>query len=144
MKIRFILARMTRPRCSDLSRYTTALTKLIPGEVVSGYVAGRSLLQAGALGLPWWIGWSIFCFLAVIGLRRWMTSDGTANPQVPTEWSAVCTSAASFVVWVFSFGDLFELLGWWNKVGSALILIGWTLISPLVAFLLWKAFHETK
>ena len=95
------------------------------------------------MGLSWWIGWTIFCFVAVIGLRRWMTSDGTSKPKVPTEWSAVCTSAISFVIWIFSFGDVFDLLGWWNKVGSAIILIAWTLISPLVAFLLRKALRET-
>lgn len=121
---------------AGVAKYADAVTKLIPGEVVAAYLTGKTMLQAGTLGLNWWLGWTIFCLLVVIGLRRWMTSDDANG--VPTEWSAVVTAALSFIVWVYSFGDVFQLLGWWSKEGSALVLIGWTLASPLALFLLKK------
>jgi hypothetical protein len=123
-------------------KYAEAVTKLIPGEVVAAYLAGKAMLQAGTppLGTSWWVGWTVFCLAAVIGLRRWMTSDKAAG--VPVEWSAVSISTLSFLVWVYSFGDVFQMLDWWNKAGSALVLFGWTLVSPLLLFGLKRVFRE--
>ena len=122
------------------SKYAEAVAKLIPGEVVAAYLSGKAVLQADTPppSVYWWIGWTVFCFAVVIGLRRWMTSD-TAN-GVPAEWSAVCISALSFVVWVYSFGDVFQILGWWSRAGAALVLIGWTLGAPLLLFLFKRYF----
>jgi hypothetical protein len=125
-------------------KYAEAVTKLIPGEVVAAYLAGKAALQAGApgetAGTGLWVGWTVFCLAVVVCLRRWMTSDKAAG--VPAEWSAVSISALSFLVWVYSFGDVFQILGWWSKVGSALVLIGWTVVSPFILFGLTKSFRE--
>jgi hypothetical protein len=125
-----------------VGKWAEAVTKLIPGEVVAAYLAGKAMLQAGSppLGTGWWIGWTVFCLAAVFGLRRWMTSDKSAG--VPAEWSAVWISVFSFLVWVYSFGDAFQMVGWWNKTGSALVLIAWTLVAPLILFGLKKFFRE--
>jgi hypothetical protein len=127
---------------TGVAKWAAAVTKLIPGEVVAAYLSGRTILQLGSPppGIGWWIGWTIFCLAAVLGLRRWMTSDKIN--AVPAEWSAVCTSMLSFIVWIYSFGDVFELLGWWSKTGSALVLIGWTLVAPLILFCFKKLFRE--
>jgi hypothetical protein len=125
-----------------VAKWAEAVTKLVPGEVVAAYLAGKSVLQAGSppQGIGWWVGWTVFCLAAVFVLRRWMTSDKTAG--VPAEWSAVWTSALSFLVWIYSFGDVFQMVGWWSKEGSALVLIGWTLVSPVLLFGLKKLFRE--
>jgi hypothetical protein len=127
---------------SGIGKWAEAVTKLIPGEVVAAYLAGKSILQAGSPppGTGWWIGWTVFCLAVVFGLRRWMTSDKAAG--VPEEWSAVWISVLSFLVWVYSFGDVFQMLAWWSKTGSALVLIGWTLAAPLILFGLEKFFRE--
>jgi hypothetical protein len=127
---------------SGVGKWAEAVTKLIPGEVVAAYLAGKSILQAGSPppGTGWWIGWTVFCLAVVFGLRRWMTSDKAAG--VPAEWSAVWISVLSFLVWVYSFGDVFQMLDWWSKTGSALVLIGWTLAAPLILFGLEKFFRE--
>jgi hypothetical protein len=127
---------------TGVEKWAAAVTKLIPGEVVAAYLAGKTILQLGSppAGIGLWIGWTIFCLLAVIGLRRWMTSDKSAG--VPAEWSAVWTSVLSFLVWVYSFGDVFQMLGWWDKTLAALVLIGWTLASPLILFGFQKLFRE--
>jgi hypothetical protein len=124
------------------SKYTEAVTKLVPGEVVAAYLAGKALLQAPSppLSAIWWVAWTVFCLVCVLGWRAWMTSDKAAG--VPVEWSAVVVSMLAFSVWVYSFGDVFEIFDLWNKVGSGLILIGWTLVSPLLLFWLKKIFRE--
>lgn len=124
------------------AKWAEAVTKLIPGEVIAAYLSGKSVMQSSTppLGTIWWIGWTTFCVLVVIGLRGWMTSD--TDSAVPAEKSAVTVSALSFLVWVYSFGDVFEMLGWWNKPGAALVMIGWTLASPLVLVLFRKLYRE--
>src|SRR5262245_17016702 len=74
-----------------VEKFAEAVTKLIPGEVVAAYLAGKSMLAGPPpAGTRWWIGWTVFCLGLVFGLRRWMTSDKAAG--VPAEWSAVSIS----------------------------------------------------
>lgn len=126
----------------DLSAWVAAVTKLIPSEVVAAYLSGRALLQAN-MDHPkvWlWVVWTLFCLGAVIVLRRWMTSDSSTN--TPAQWSAVITAAVSFLVWVYSFGDIFQLLQWWDPTAAGLLLIAWTLAAPALHLLLSKLLHE--
>ncbi len=126
----------------DRAGWVEEITKLIPGEAVAAYLSGRVLLRGSnpPLGVGWWIAWTLLGLVLVVGLRRWMTSDKTS--AVPAEWSAVCTSAISFVVWVYSFGDVFQMLGVWNSAGSGLVLIAWTTGAPLVLLGFRKLFGE--
>jgi hypothetical protein len=122
-------------------KWASAVVKLIPGEVVATYIAGKGILQGPPpSSTAWWLGWSILCLVAVFGLRRWMTSDTSAG--VPAEWSAVIMSMLSFVIWVYSFGDIFKLYGIWDERGSGLALIAWTLVAPLILFGFKKLFRE--
>jgi hypothetical protein len=124
-----------------LEKWASAVVKLVPGEVVAGYLAGKAILQGPpASSAGWWLGWTIFCLVMVFALRRWMTSDKSA--AVPAEWSAVIVSMLSFMVWIYSFGDVFKLYGIWDERGSGLILIGWTLAAPVILFGLKRLFRE--
>lgn len=124
-----------------VEKWAMAVAKLVPGEVVAAYLAGKSILQGPPpSSIAWWSGWTFFCLAAVFGLRRWMTSDTAAG--VPAEWSAVIMSTLSFVLWVYSFGDVFKLLGVWDERGSGLFLIAWTLVAPLILYGLKKLFRE--
>lgn len=126
---------------AGVEKWALAVAKLVPGEVVAAYIAGKAVLQGPPpSGITWWLVWTLVCLAAVFGLRRWMTSDKSAD--VPAEWSAVILSMLSFALWIYSFGDIFKLFGIWDERGSALLLIGWTLVAPLILFGLKKLFRE--
>jgi hypothetical protein len=131
-----------------VSKYAGAVTKLIPGEVVSAYAAGKSFLlsdtetfeKAWAKYHPEWIAWTIFCFVMVILFRSFTTSDKAAGDKI--EWSSVIVAAFSFVVWIYAFGDVFQGLGHWSKVSAGLVLFGWSLFAPFLLFGLKKVWGE--
>lgn len=125
------------PRKSYLDR----LVKLIPAEVVGLYLAGKSAIQASypqkadmppvpatPAEIRWWVIWTLFCLFAVFLVRAWATSDKPR--KVPVEWPAVCLAAASFLVWVYSFGDVFERLDYWSPLPSSLLVLAWTFSVP--------------
>jgi hypothetical protein len=86
----------------------------------------------------YWIGWTLFCFVAVIIVRAWATSD--TERDVKPEWPAVGIAATSFLVWVYSLGDAFARPkiffglehGIWEPLLAMLIVFAWTLIVPVV------------
>ena len=130
-------------RGEGLSKYTQAATKLIPAEVVAAYLAGKAILLGdNSSSIVWWVGWTLVCLVFVIVLRAYATSDNTAG--VPPERPAVFISALSFLVWVYSFGDVFQMLGLWSKLGSGLLLIVWSLASPLLFLGLTKVARPAK
>lgn len=123
--------------------YVDRLLKLIPAEVVALYLAGKVQISSRfALGTPtaagttapaaeqtaWYI-WTIFCLGALVLVRRWATSD--RNAAVPPEWVAIFFTAISFLIWVYSFGDIFSrVLHIWDPLPATLLVLGWTFVTP--------------
>lgn len=125
---------------APVKEYVDRLVKLVPAEVVSLYLAGKAGIQARfpsggttAAGMisqnAFWIGWTLFCLFAVIVLRAWVTSDSARN--VKPEWKAVWIAAASFIVWVYSMGDVFALHGIWEPLLAMLLVLAWTFAAPI-------------
>ncbi len=131
--------------------YVERLVKLIPAEIVAVYLAGKSGIQAAfspsapanaSQGLisenAYWIGWTGFCFVMAIIVRAWATSDSQRG--VTPEWPAVGIAAASFLVWVYSLGDVFARPkiffgldhGIWEPLLAMLIVFAWTAIVPII------------
>src|SRR5436190_21380216 len=103
------------PTPDPAKNYVDRLVKLIPAEIVSVYLVGKAGIQAAfPPGAPanatqgfisenaYWIGWTLFCFIAVIVVRAWATSD--SKQGVKPEWPAVGIAAISFLIWVYSLG----------------------------------------
>lgn len=120
--------------------YLERLIKLVPAEVVALYLAGTAAIKA-TFPHPenppvftleeqyFWLGWTAFCLVAVVVVRAWATSskpDGIAP-----EWRAVTIAAVSFVIWVYSLGDVFVPIGWWKPLLATLAVLGWTFAVPL-------------
>jgi hypothetical protein len=108
--------------------WTDAVIKLIPGEVVAAYLAGKSLLPLNDKSL--WVIFTGGCLIVVFLFRLWATKDKKA--KVPPEWSAAIISTVSFGVWVYSLGDVFKMFGYWTPENSTLVLTAWTLACPVL------------
>ena len=76
-----------------------------PSELVGVYLVGKAGIQAGFTDKAdhsqdmfsegtYWIGWTVFCLLAVIAIRSWATSDEVT----PVEKPAVAIAAISFLI----------------------------------------------
>jgi hypothetical protein len=124
----------------DKPGYQETLVKLIPAEVVGLYLGGKNAIEAYFQGPArpdsgdepnFWLWWTIICLVGLILYRRWATSEKDAG--VPPEWWAVGLSAASFLVWVYSFGDVFrEKFHIWHALIATLLVLGWTFFVPFV------------
>lgn len=106
--------------------YAKRLLKMIPAEVVAGYLAGTGVIE----GRPqeWLLGWTIFCFGATIVVRAWGTADPQANKG--PDWLHVFVSAVAFAIWVYAIGGVFATYGLYDGGLATLMMIAWTLIWP--------------
>ncbi len=133
-------APLARTEPDPAKAYLERLVKLIPAEVVALYLAGAGAIKAAFPGAAagsvpvseqaYWWGWTIFCFAAVILVRAWATSS--RPEKLAPEWPAVGIAAISFVIWVYSLGDAFDRVGWWEPLLATLLVLAWTFVIPLV------------
>jgi hypothetical protein len=121
-------------------QYIERIVKLIPSEVVGVYLVGKAGIQARFTDkadhsqdlfseTTYWVGWTVFCFLAVIAVRAWATSD----QNTPVEKPAVAIAAIS----IYSLGDVFKIIAVrnhaiWDSLLAMLLVFAWTLIVPLI------------
>jgi hypothetical protein len=129
------------PASNDLKKYTDRLVRLVPAEIVGLYLAGRTAItskfvtgvapdrNAILTERTSWLLWSIICLVLVFFVRCWATSDSAR--KVPPEWGAVGIAIVSFVVWVYSFGDVFRVaFNIWDPLLATFLVLGWTFIVP--------------
>lgn len=106
--------------------YLARLLKLIPAEVVALYLVGKGLLpQAHTLA---WISWTVVCLLAVIVVRA--SATRSLKDQLGPQWPAVAIAVGSFVIWVYSLGDVFQLLSVYVPYLASLLVLTWTFFLP--------------
>ncbi|PID37107.1 MAG: hypothetical protein CR993_01555 [Rhodobacterales bacterium] len=95
------------------------------------YLTGRgfalSLADEGA-GNYAVVGWAVFCTLAVIVVRYLGTRENGSPPQIP----AVVISTLSFLVWIYSIGDVPALYGVYFPSLGALLVMSMAVLAPLV------------
>jgi hypothetical protein len=127
------------------SEYLERLVKLIPTEIIGLYLGGKAAIQTryidfhspGPDGLTpstlgpnenvAWVGWTAICFFALLSVRAWATKEDE-RPQ----WGSVGISAVSFLIWVYAFGDVFDLvLGIWDPLPATLLVLVWTFAIPV-------------
>ena len=129
---------------NSAKQYVERVVKLIPSEVVGVYLVGKAGIQAKFAEkvdhsqdlfseTSYWIGWTLFCFIAVILIRCWATSDKNTPIEIP----AVAIAAVSFLIWIYSLGDVFKLVmvrnhSLWDSLLALFLVLAWTLLLPLI------------
>jgi hypothetical protein len=127
-------------RDDEAKNYLERLLLLMPGEIVALYLAGRSAITGyfestpkTASNIPestTWIVWTIVCIGLFVVIRRWGTSDKTRS--IRPEWWAIAIAGISFLVWVYSCGDVFKVaFDIWNPLVATLLVMVWTFVTPL-------------
>ena len=99
------------------------LVKLVPGEIVAVYLAGRPLAAERFADQ-----WPVVCLVLLLIVRAFATSD-RRGPQ----WLSVAISAVSFVLWVLAMGGHFLTFTLDANVASLAVLV-WTTLVPM----LWR------
>lgn len=110
---------------ADFQDYLGRLIKLIPAEVISLYLVGKGFIETEQNLL---LFWTVFGLGAVLIVRLYGTADPKEHqpPQLP----AVFIACISYLVWVYSMGDVSALIGiHYPKIGSLLVL-GWSFVVP--------------
>ena len=121
------LAAAGASRGDEFKFYVERVVKLIPGEVVSAYVVGAGFIPSSAIGVQW--GWLAFCFVVVIAIRAFATSDPAS--KLSPQWMTVLVSAVSFLIWTYQLGGPFTTAGLSIGWLASLLIVGWSLVLPI-------------
>jgi hypothetical protein len=118
---------VARESGTNFKDYLGRLTKLIPAEIISLYLVGKGMIEEDKDLL---LFWTVFCLAGVIMVRLY----GTADPQknMPPQLTAVFIACVSYLVWIYSMGDIFSFFGIHVPKLGSLIVLGWTFIVPYV------------
>jgi hypothetical protein len=111
--------------------YLERLIKLIPAEVMSLYLVGKGVISSGndaQTPIGYWIFWTAFGLVAVFLVRML----GTADPKEgrSAQFPAVIIACVSYLVWVYSMGDVFKLLDVYAPKVASLMVLGWSFLVP--------------
>lgn len=110
---------------SELDGYSEKLVKLVPGEVVTVYLALVSIAQADS-GLPTFIPWLIFAFGVI---ATYLYSHFTLKIRDARQ---VLVTVGAFCVWAIAIGGPFQQLDWYRETYGALILPIYTFLVPYI------------
>ncbi|PSB26739.1 hypothetical protein [Stenomitos frigidus] len=125
------IKRVAADKADGLKDYLGRLIKLIPAEVISLYLVGKGVIatgQASETPLSYWIVWTVFCLVAVLVVRIFGTADPKENQ--PPQILAVLIACVSYLVWIYSMGDVFALLNLYEPKLGSLMVLGWSFVVP--------------
>jgi hypothetical protein len=113
--------------------YLDRLLKMIPGEVVSLYLVGSSLIPEDLYDTDRGIAlsvWGLLCLLGVVIIRTYGTAD--LPRKLPPDWTHVGISTVAFIIWVYSMGGPFQEFKLYVPYLGALLVLTWTFFLPMV------------
>jgi hypothetical protein len=114
------------PVAEPVKDYIGRLVKLIPSEVIGLYLLGVGIIPADQK--PAFAIWAAVCFLLVILVRAYATSDQASG--LKPQWIAVAISAISFVIWVYTLGGPFADYGLYQPYIGSLAVLVWIFVVP--------------
>ncbi|HTO53196.1 MAG TPA: hypothetical protein VMR50_07400 [Myxococcota bacterium] len=118
------------PPADGLADYAERLSKLVPAEVISLYLAGVGVIGAPQSSPQLSVAWVGVCLVGVVAVRVWGTRE--SGPGSRPQWPAVAIAAVSFLIWVYQLGGgPFALASLYDPKAAALLLLVWTFFVPL-------------
>jgi hypothetical protein len=110
--------------------YLDKLLKLIPSEIIAAYLFIQNLIA----NQPVVIGntdYQIIVLWLVVFVFMIITPVYLVNVQHVYKMNQIVISGTAFLIWAYSLGGPFRLEGWYNPQIAAVLLVLWTLITPL-------------
>jgi hypothetical protein len=112
---------------NEFKHYLDRLIRMIPTEVVGLYLVGNGVIPTEERVAR--LGWPVVCLIGLLVLRIYGTRDPETGEKA--QWVTVLISAVAFVIWIYTLGGPFQLLGVYKPyVGSLLVLV-WTFFVPI-------------
>lgn len=110
--------------------YLDKLLKLIPSEIIAAYLFIQNLIadQPVVIGN---IDYQIIVLWLVVGVFIIVTPVYLVNVQHVYKMNQIVLSSIAFLIWTYSLGGPFRLEGWYNPQIAAILLVFWTLITPI-------------
>lgn len=102
--------------------YLDKLLKLIPSEIVAGYIAIYGITQSHAKAETILLVSSIALLILIPFILRFL--------QNVTKWGQIVFSIIAFVIWIYSLGGPFEHYGIHDPVIGSVIIIFYTFLIP--------------
>jgi hypothetical protein len=110
--------------------YLDKLLKLIPSEIIAAYLFIQNLIA----NQPVIIGntdYQIIVLWLVVFVFMIITPVYLVNVQHVYKMNQIVISGIAYLIWTYSLGGPFRLEGWYNPQIAAVLLVLWTLITPL-------------
>lgn len=106
------------------------MLKLIPTEIIAAYMAVHGIFQGqvielGGSDVTRFVGWTVFFVLLVLTPLYLVKIH---NVRGRTQ---LVLTTLSFVVWVYTLGGPFQMVGWYQPQIASCVLVLWTLAIPL-------------
>jgi hypothetical protein len=113
-----------------LDTYFDKLIKYIPADLVAAWTAVSGLIAGAADSAQGNLLWIVF--LVGLVLTPLWTWRQTQEPGLPPAVTQIVISTLAFAVWIFALGGPFSTLDWYQPLYGSLVLIGFTLVVPLL------------
>ena len=118
-----------------------AITKLIPIEVVAGYLAAVQIVtgleSSTSVAVAQWILFGVGMVATVLYmLATWDPDPAVRRADLKSAWPQLFIALAAFVVWAFAIGSPFGLLAWYESWMGGLALIAGALLLAAINKLL--------
>lgn len=110
--------------------FVDRLVNLIPSEIIAAFIAINTFVEGVPEQIKDYVHWGclVILVLATPYYAYGKTNDGLLKPRL--DQSILVT--VSFVVWAMAYGGPFESLSWYSKSLSGILVVIWSIVSPIL------------
>ncbi|MEW5911873.1 MAG: hypothetical protein AB1814_04910 [Thermodesulfobacteriota bacterium] len=121
-------AKVQQPYKKKGDDYLARVAKYVPSEIIAAYITAIGLISTVAEPrLKWWL-YLVFLVLCLVFTPIYFNQMAKKGEPKAAQ---IVISTLAFLVWAYSFGGFFQLVGIYHSVVASLLLIAFTLVSGL-------------